>query len=170
MKVSKASIKREIDGLGLWGDFVREREVFRKRGFGHMDCWVMARDSVLGALGGSTSPASGVSESSGVPEGLGVVLSQPVVESSTDNVRDIRWVAQNIENVDSVGPTLAPSGSAWNLLRWAVESPVNRRQFWNNIFVRTLPTKSQLDKAQRYQDDGSERLERLEDDVLKAFE
>lgn len=45
---------------------------------------------------------------------------------------------------------------AWSMLCWARRSNQNEAQFWGQIWSKMMPSKQQLEAAERLSDDGSQ--------------
>lgn len=78
---------------------------------------------------------------------------------SSDAREAAEWVADCI-HLD-VKPEEAPSKLAWNLLLW-VRNPLNECDFWKSIWTKLLPTRSQLEKEEKFSDDGRTVLKLIE--------
>ncbi|QDP55766.1 MAG: hypothetical protein Unbinned2706contig1001_27 [Prokaryotic dsDNA virus sp.] len=55
-----------------------------------------------------------------------------------------------------------PSRGAVGLLKWVQSSPANQTAFYATIWMKLMPTKSQLDAEARYSDDGIRSIELLD--------
>jgi hypothetical protein len=73
---------------------------------------------------------------------------------------DIRWVA-SVLPIKGVTIDDAPSTSAYGLLLWARASAQNEGEFYKTVLLKTVPTRSQLDRMEQYQDDGRDLESKL---------
>lgn len=62
----------------------------------------------------------------------------------------VNWVANHILVAD-VGPEDSPGPMAWSLLQFGRENP---NVFWRDVWVKLLPSRSQIERQERYHDDG----------------
>lgn len=76
----------------------------------------------------------------------------------------IQWVFENLD-VD-VEPASAPSAGAWSLLNSIRKDEQLRLEFYKGIWAKLLPTKQQLEAAERFTDDGRDVFEII--DKLRA--
>ena len=82
----------------------------------------------------------------------------------------IRWVAANFSRpLSEINIADAPSPTAYNLLLYARSGTANEKEFWSNIWSKTIPSKQQIDNDMRRQAD-SERLEDTLDQILSVLE
>ena len=61
-----------------------------------------------------------------------------------------------------IEPSAVPSRGAVGLLKWVQTSPSNQTAFYATIWMKLMPTKSQLDAEARYSDDGIRSIELLD--------
>lgn len=61
-----------------------------------------------------------------------------------------------------IEPSAVPSRGAVGLLKWVQSSPSNQTAFYATIWMKLMPTKSQLDAEARYSDDGIRSIELLD--------
>lgn len=77
-------------------------------------------------------------------------------EGATD-VRNVRWVAENLTNPKAAANT-SPSLTSWNMLIWARASATNTGKFWGELYKPImLPAKKDLETTGRQIED-EERL------------
>ena len=69
--------------------------------------------------------------------------------------RTVEWVAKMLM-VEDPEAGEAPSMEAWSMLCWARRSNANEAQFWGQIWSKMMPSKQQLEAAERLSDDGSQ--------------
>ncbi len=61
-----------------------------------------------------------------------------------------------------IEPSAVPSRGAVGLLKWVQSAPANQTAFYATIWMKLMPTKSQLDAEARYSDDGIRSIELLD--------
>lgn len=82
----------------------------------------------------------------------------------------IRWVAANFSRpLNEIHIADAPSPTAYNLLIYARGGTANEKEFWSNIWSKTIPTKQQIDGDMKRQADN-EKLEETLDQILSVLE
>lgn len=85
---------------------------------------------------------------------------------------EVQWVAQNWM-LDDVQAADAPSAGCWGLREMMRDNAVFRADFYKSIWSKTLPSKQQLEIAERWRDDGTETEEligRVEQAIKSQFE
>lgn len=75
--------------------------------------------------------------------------------------RSVAWVAENLGNKRARAKD-APSGTAWNLLKWANGNETNKSEFIKGLLSKLMPSTKELDNQARYSDDGSKEIELAE--------
>ncbi len=140
-----------------------------------MGCWqaYLDRREELVAAGNSSVTARKVAASEFAPDGgaepgSGEPSSRPLVgqaehyarmaetakglEASEQTV--VRWVADNlVMPLESIDLDLVPSPTAVSMLAFA-RSAGGGRDFWNGLYAKLIPSRSQLEAASRFSDDG----------------
>lgn len=176
---NKVAQRAELVERGVWTEFVRRREAFKGSGMSAGDAWARAYEEVTNGLsgggigGGSDGHGvdlprgegdgldAGEAEKSGAPDSAGRVSAE-VFEGRTCSItRTVEWVAKHMM-VDEPRAEDAPSMEAWSMLCWARRSNQNEAQFWGQIWAKMMPSKQQLEAAERLSDDGSAVLELIE--------
>ena len=88
---------------------------------------------------------------------------------STTDVKNVRWVADNLSNMQAK-PSSAPSPTAWNMLVFARTNPTQTAKFWSDLYKPImLPAKKDLENTSRDLED-EERLLGIIDQVRKMAE
>jgi hypothetical protein len=104
---------------------------------------------------GWTPTPAGHVEDSDEPEG-----------KQASDVRNVRWVAENLTNPEA-SPASAPSLSAWNMLHFARGSAANTAKFYSDLYRPImLPGKRDLETTAKEIED-EERLIRVIEQVRK---
>jgi len=176
---NKVAQRAELVERGLWNEFVRKREALKAGGVGAADAWARAYEEVTNGLsdaggnrgsdggGNDLRPddggrlGGGEEEKSGAPDSVGRVKAE-VFEGRTCSItKTVEWVAKQMMVEDPKAED-APSMEAWSMLCWARRSNQNEAQFWGQIWAKMMPSKQQLEAAERLSDDGSAVLELIE--------
>jgi len=88
----------------------------------------------------------------------------------TDALTASQWVAEGLAwnklnesfgRKDDYWKT-APSAEAMALLDWVLASPANRCVFWQTIWPKRIPSRSQVDQIAAMRDDGLASLELID--------
>jgi hypothetical protein len=169
---NKVSQRAELTSLGLWDLFVKRREELKAGGMAAPDAWGQAFEEVTSgqvqAGDAARTPElvvekveDGPAEKSGAPDSVGRVKAE-VFEGRTCTItKTVEWVAKQMM-VDDPRAEDAPSMEAWSMLCWARRSNQNEAQFWGQIWSKMMPSKQQLEAAERISDDGSAVLELID--------
>ena len=90
----------------------------------------------------------------------GVVPTQPSSDALTISAQArlaIHWVFEHIEG-KHVKETDAPTPGAWGLLKACRDDDQFRRTFYAQIWPKILPTRSDMDRMEGFEDDGRQVL------------
>jgi len=179
---NKVAQRAELVERGLWGEFVKRREALKAGGMDAPEAWAKAFDEVTNGTvdnvdGGSSvapggdggddadgragAPVPGPVDQSGAPDSVGRVAAEVFGERSCSITKTVEWVAKQMMVADPKAED-APSMEAWSMLSWARRSNQNEAQFWGQIWAKMMPSKQQLEAAERLSDDGSAVLELIE--------
>lgn len=162
----KVAKRAELMEKGLWNVFVKRREELKAAGMDAVEAWESAYTE---ALSGSVPSVVVMSEDelvveervqkSGAPDfsAEGRVEQEVFGDRSCSITRTVEWVAKQMM-VDTPNPAEAPSPESWSMLAWARRSNQNEAQFWGQIWSKMMPSKQQLEAAERLSDDGSDVL------------
>lgn len=162
----KVAKRAELMEKGLWNVFVKRREELKAAGMDAVEAWESAYTE---ALNGSVPSVVVMSEDelvvedkvrqSGAPDfsAEGRVEQEVFGDRSCSITRTVEWVAKQMM-VDTPNPAEAPSPESWSMLAWARRSNQNEAQFWGQIWSKMMPSKQQLEAAERLSDDGSDVL------------
>ena len=163
----KVAKRAELMEKGLWNVFVKRREELKAAGMDAVEAWESAYTEAL-----SGTPNGGVVvmsedelvveervQKSGAPDfsAEGRVEQEVFGDRSCSITRTVEWVAKQMM-VDTPNPAEAPSPESWSMLAWARRSNQNEAQFWGQIWSKMMPSKQQLEAAERLSDDGSDVL------------
>lgn len=194
---NKVAQRAELVERGLWQAFVDRRESLKEGGMPAPEAWFRAYEEVTNGVGvdgtgggsgddgdvggGSAGGRDGVPEpvegvgKSGAPDSVGRVSADVFQGRTCSITKTVEWVAKQMM-VDSPRADDAPSMEAWSMLCWARRSNQNEAQFWGQIWSKMMPSKQQLEAAERISDDGSavleliDRVRRISEQVRPAEE
>lgn len=195
---NKVAQRAELVERGLWESFVKRRESLKASGVDAPDAWVQAYEEVTSGVAVPDAGGSGGDRGDdvggggggrvGVPEEVGGVgksgapdsdpgrVKAEVFEGRTCSItKTVEWVARQMM-VEDPRAEDAPSMEAWSMLCWARRSNQNEAQFWGQIWAKMMPSKQQLEAAERLSDDGSavleliDRVRKISEGVMNATE
>jgi hypothetical protein len=169
---NKVAQRAELVERGLWQVFVDRRESLKSSGVPAPQAWAQAFEEVTSGgvsvggdgvggddVGVGVVVADGVGyggvEKSGAPDSLGRVKLEVLEGRACSITRTVEWVAKMMM-VEDPRAEDAPSMEAWSMLSWARRSNQNEAQFWGQIWSKMMPSKQQLEAAERLSDDGSQ--------------
>ena len=114
----------------------------------------------------SEQKQTGMAKSADSTDGGGDVSADSVVctvrnAAGASPRKVVEWVFDNLL-VDSLKPDDAPSPGAWALLQDLKQYPDLRKEFYRSIWSKLLPTKTELDAAEKFSDDGREQIKLIE--------
>lgn len=78
-----------------------------------------------------------------------------------DHRTAIQWVFDNMDITD-ITYLDAPSSGAWSMLMQCRKSGQFKGNFYNNIYPKTMPTKSDFERQDQFTDDGRDAFEMIE--------
>lgn len=194
---NKVAQRAELTEKGLWEAFVRRRESLKASGVDAPEAWVQAYEEVTSGVavpdaggsggdrgddvGGGAGGRVGVPEEvggvekSGAPDSAGRVKAEVFDGRTCSITKTVEWVAKQMMVEDPKAED-APSMEAWSMLCWARRSNQNEAQFWGQIWAKMMPSKQQLEAAERLSDDGSavleliDRVRKISEGVMNATE
>jgi hypothetical protein len=180
---NKVAQRAELVERGLWQQFVERREALKSGGMPAPQAWGQAFEEVMnggvpvgvgdvdvggGDGGGDSGVGVGggvgeavVREKSGAPDSIGRVKLEVLAGRACSITKTVEWVAKMMM-VEDPRAEDAPSMEAWSMLSWARRSNQNEAQFWGQIWSKMMPSKQQLEAAERISDDGAGVLELIE--------
>ena len=167
--------KAELVEKGLWQVFVDRRELLKGQGVPPPEAWDQAYEEVMNGevavpVAGDSGGGGGVDVGGGVGGRVGVqaevgsvgkadtvgrVKAEVFEGKSCSITRTVEWVAKMLM-VEDPAAGEAPSMESWSMLCWARRSNANEAQFWGQIWSKMMPSKQQLEAAERLSDDGSQ--------------
>ena len=180
----KTEAKHALVEAGLWYAFHRTRDRYKLSGMMPPEAYQAAFDDFFpngldsppvlpkdcpddqtgsGAIGDDAFHASErTKQSHGEVKTLDIIASRndigkvpegALVGKSADRAEVVDWVARNVA-VEKVNLAGCPSSEAWGMLRWVRMSLINEGEFWKTLYKALLPSRTEVDMAARFKDDG----------------
>ena len=84
---------------------------------------------------------------------IGMVPKGALDGKSADRAEVVDWVARNVA-VEKVTLAGCPSSEAWGMLRWVRMSLINEGEFWKTLYKALLPSRTEIESADRFKDEG----------------
>ena len=85
--------------------------------------------------------------------------SAPAVEQKKLSlVEMIEWALEHLDDKKVKGVGHAPCPGAWSLLEWGRD---NKKEFMGGFVAKLIPSRSQLEMAERIRDDGRDLSDRI---------
>lgn len=170
----KSKIKIRLNTEGRWMEFVDYREELKAKGVPSPEAWDRAIDAFPPLEDGeeeNAQPAAGSPFVSNPKRAPSAEHKKAASQREKDRRpasdfegrecsahKTAQWVAGHIAISDVVSED-APSPEAWALLRWVQRSDSNEIEFWKVIYTKLLPSRTQLEAAAKFKDDGHEIVE-----------
>jgi hypothetical protein len=152
---SKESFKNRIKSEGRWDEFIQYREQLKADGLDAQTAWERAREKF------QPIQTDGSDDCSAEPVRIAVCQSvfadKPPVTARTV----VQWVFDHIDITD-VRPEDAPSSGAWSFLQRVRTYPDLLKEFYRSIWAKMLPTRSEIEAREKFEDDGREQLHLIE--------
>lgn len=160
---TRAEFKERLQQLGLWLPFKRRRQALRLEGWSDSESAERARAEF--PISGAVVPSE--AENGGAPaqpepefesDVLDVMrlreLATGALGQTADVVSEVSFVATHLGvPVAAIEEDRVPSARAINMLAW-YRQRANQRDFWNLVYNKLLPSKSQIEADARLVDDG----------------
>lgn len=109
-----------------------------------------------------------VNNSGGAGEVKGLMSTEDFGEvaniESPDLIKGLMWIYNNL-SIENPDPTKAPSMGDYSHLKYLQQNPEAKKDFLKSVYPRLIPPKSQLDGADKFNDDNRaifDILERLQ--------
>lgn len=170
-------LKFELKESGLWSAYIKRRDTLKAGGMRPVDARKCAeedltpqlnkwRDAKFGndAMPEESNPVISIDIPERLPSALTYNESVEALPTGTSTtvqfegktasiVEAIQWVSQNLENTN-VTPEDAPCSEAWGMLVNYAQSAIRKADFWEKVFVKLIPSRSQLDTDKVVDVDG----------------
>lgn len=161
---SKAEFRARMEACGLWQAYVRRREELRAEGCPAAELWPRTK-AEFPARGDEPPAPTEPTEERTFPRPKRdttnarsnvrlIELAENALTKTADIVSEVTFVATHLGvSVDAIDPEVVPSARAINMLAW-YRQYANQRDFWNLVYSKMLPSKSQIEADARLVDDG----------------
>jgi len=150
MAETREALKARLKRQNQWDEFLELREHYKQQGYEAKAAYAMAMEK----FPPDQPPA--VDDGAAADSGS-VRLEQFAGREKTSTLAIVEWVFDNIDMLD-VTPDMAPCAGAWSLLLRVRKHPDLLKEFYRSIWVRILPSKTEIEQLQRFADDGREQL------------
>lgn len=158
---SKESFKNRIKREGRWDEFIEYREQLKADGLDAQSAWEQAR-AKFEPVPDTTAVAEGAGADDPVLSvGDGVCLADFQDKPPVTARAVVQWVFDHIDIAD-VRPEDAPSSGAWSFLQRVRTYPDLLKEFYRSIWAKMLPTRSEIEAREKFEDDGREQLHLIE--------
>jgi hypothetical protein len=163
---SKEKLKTRLKQEGRWDEFIGYREGLKAKGLDAKSAWAKARQKF-----GPESYRAPVAEAdpdddtvlpAGDAVSMDVFCDKPPVTARAV----VQWVFDHID-IEDVKPEDAPSAGAWSFLQRVRTYPDLLKEFYRTIWAKMLPTRSEIEAREKFEDDGREQLH-LIDQIQRA--
>ena len=156
---NKKLLREKLKRTGYWDAYVEFREELKRQGHSPRDADKEARAKFSPlADAGPRDDSSDSAVCADVFAGRANVSARKVVQ----------WVFNHID-VEDIGPEDAPSAGAWSLLARLRKYPDLLKEFYRTIWAKMLPTRSEIEAREKFEDDGREQLDII-DKLARARE
>lgn len=181
----KADRKDRLQSAGVWPEFVSYRQNLRNEGISNKDSEKMAHEKYLGHGQESSvavlfdeddeatpvePPAAPLQPAIQVKHGsvTNHYISAALFENKPDPsaIKVVNWIFDNIA-IEDPDPLTAPSAGAWGYLWECRTSAVVRSEFYKSTYSKLLPSRTQLETKDKFDDDGHKVIENI--DKVMAF-
>lgn len=161
---SKAEFRARMQVSGLWEAFVRRRDDLRREGCPREELNERARAEFpvrgeeppepVEPSSERTHPKPEADRTNAHGNLRLVELAENALGKTADVVAEVTFVATHLGvSVDAIQEDTVPSARAVNMLAWYRQHS-NQRDFWNMVYSKMLPSKSQIEADARLVDDG----------------
>ena len=157
---TKKEFKARLEKNGHWEEFVKYREKLKAGGLSAKDAWAKARQDFRPGTG------EGI-DNTGNSDGIDSIVLDTFEGKPAASARQIvQWVFDHIDVTD-IQPEDAPSPGAWSFLQRVRQYPELLKEFYRSIWAKMLPTRSEIEAREKFEDDGREQLH-LIDQIRQA--
>ena len=156
---SKEQFKSRLKTEGRWNEFIDYRESLKANGLDPKEAWSRAREKFQPGSGPADNDP--VAADGHVLSGHGVSLDDFSGKQPVSARQVVQWVFNHID-VDDVEPGHAPSAGAWSFLQRVRKHPDLLKEFYRSIWAKMLPTRSEIEAREKFEDDGRDQLHLIE--------
>jgi hypothetical protein len=166
MAESRAQLKERLIAEDLWQEAVQMREELKANGMTPKDAWAAVSEAFPpGGANGYPKPPTQVKpeRAKRKKKDRWDVLVENAIGRTAPEAVNLRWVFDNAPvNPDKIDPEDVPSPGAVGLLREVQVNATMRAEFYRSMYVRLVPSKTQLEAETRFLDDGRTCIETIE--------
>ncbi len=155
---SKESFKNRLKSEGRWDDFIEYREKLKADGLDPKAAWAEARAKFQPVPDGAAVAKPDTDDG---PVDLVDCLDDFADKPPVTARAVVQWVFDHID-VTNVKPQDAPSSGAWSFLQRVRTYPDLLKEFYRSIWAKMLPTRSEIEAREKFEDDGREQLHLIE--------
>lgn len=163
---SKEQFKTRLKDEGRWDEFIQCREKLKADGMPAKDAWYEARQKFGPESYRAPAAEDNCDDDSVLPAGDIVCMEVFADKPSVTARAVVQWVFDSID-IKDVRPEDAPSSGAWSFLQRVRTYPDLLKEFYRSIWAKMLPTRSEIEARERFEDDGREQIH-LIDQIIKA--
>ena len=157
---TKEQFKTRLKSEGRWNEFIKFRESLKAKGYDAKGAWSEAR-ARFGLLAQNASLDGGVDSVDTPASDCGFCLDDWKNKAPVSARQVVNWVFDNIDVAD-VKPEDAPSSGAWSFLQRVRTYPDLLKEFYRSVWARMLPSRSEIEAREKFEDDGREQLHLIE--------
>jgi len=163
---SKEQLKTRLKQEGRWNEFIGYREKLKADGMPAKDAWYEARQKFGPESYRAEVAEDNCDDDSVVPDDDIICMDVFADKPSVTARAVVQWVFDHID-IKGVKPQDAPSAGAWSFLQRVRSYPDLLKEFYRTIWAKMLPTRSEIEARERFEDDGREQLH-LIDQIQRA--
>lgn len=163
---SKDQFKTRLKNEGRWDEFISYREQLKADGLEAKEAWTQARQKFPSEPLAVSLVESVCDDDPVEPDGGDVCIGDFCGKGPVSARAVVQWVFDNIDVAD-VKPEDAPSSGAWSFLVRVRTYPDLLKEFYRSIWAKMLPTRSEIEAREKFEDDGREQLH-LIDQIQRA--
>ncbi|OQA04091.1 MAG: hypothetical protein BWY69_00109 [Planctomycetes bacterium ADurb.Bin401] len=158
---TKEQFKNRLKNEGRWNDFIQYREKLKAGGHDAKSAWAKARQKFQPVSDGASLAENNSDDDTILPAGDTVCMDNFCDKPPVTARAVVQWVFDHIDIAD-VKPEDAPSAGAWSFLQRVRTYPDLLKEFYRTIWAKMLPTRSEIEAREKFEDDGREQLHLIE--------
>lgn len=156
---TRKQFKARLQESGLWEDFLARREELQADGNTATTANKIARSEFGPADDEEPEKKPKSKPKRKPPVKVESVPADVFADRPSVSARKVvQWVFNSID-LDDLKPEDAPSAGAWSLLMRLRRYPDLLKEFYRTIWSKMLPTRSEIERTERFEDDGREQLD-----------
>jgi len=154
---SKKDLKIRLINEGRWDDFILYREQLKAKGEDAKSAWAKARQKFSPESYRAPVDESDSADDSVLPAGNSVCMDDFCDKPPVTARAVVQWCFDHID-IEDAKPEDAPSSGAWSLLQRVRMHPDLLKEFYRTIWAKMLPTRSEIEAREKFEDDGRQQL------------